>query len=131
MTDEEAMQRLSEDYSRMKILYWQLKNDTTLGNYQKDYEVAMSKLKEKNKRLNELELLVGQLRNEIKELKGKIKEPVITLIEPIEGAEILQVDGNRMGSYVKQDKYLSMLLDRNYWRDMYNETTKIDNNAVK
>jgi len=128
LTDEEAMQRLSDEYSALKERYWSLKNEVDVSGYAKQYQIAAGKLEEAQKCVVNLEGIIREHKDTIKVLRVQIKEPVVMSLP--EGTVVLEVDKKQIGYYVRQTTHEKMVKDRDYWRNMYNQTIKIDNNGT-
>lgn len=100
----DEQQKLSDSYMNLKIKYWNLKKLS--GNCEdiaRDYEILKSKHEECGKRNVELQAIIY-----IRDAKIHVLQKQIDSIMEKSGI-LLQVDGNELGRFVTQEKYIKVL----------------------
>lgn len=107
-------QRLSQDYSDLKVRYEELKR-VAFG-----AKAATILSIKRGKEIDRLE-------EEVKQLKEKLehkKQQKIEGLEPLEGAVVLQVDTYTLGAFVPQAKYIKVLEELKKLKNEYSTKGK-------
>lgn len=126
MTNEE---RLSEAYSDMKVLYWELKHSTNAKGIHLQHEILKGKYSDRLRKIEELEEVVKNYKQQLKECKTQIQE--LKELVPVEYGEnevvVVILNRHEIGKYVPQKKYQKVLEESRMWAEKYKETIKIKN----
>lgn len=107
MTEQEQ-QRLSEDYSALKVRYWEVVNGINNKGIMLQHEIVKDKLKVAE---DTIQCLIKEVKTRnlyIEELKREIRE--MKKVEPIVEEGVMVIHGTKeLGRWVPQIRYLAVL----------------------